>query len=135
MMKCSLGLFLLVCCLPLAWVSVKHYGMRFSSAGSSLRCYKCEDYTGGHCTVQQVCSYEDACLYLHEKGGKTIRRCIRYTDCDNSRLSQQFPSISEYTYRCCNTDLCNSGPVTAASTPFLYLLAVLSGLWSCSITV
>uniref|UniRef100_A0A8C2PQU0 MAC-inhibitory protein n=1 Tax=Cyprinus carpio TaxID=7962 RepID=A0A8C2PQU0_CYPCA len=132
-MKCSLGLFLLVCCVTLS-LGVKHYGIRFSSAGSSLRCYKCEDYTGGRCTVQQVCSYEDACLYLHEKGGKTIRRCIRYTDCDNSRLSQKFPSISEYTYRCCNTDLCNSGPATAASMWTLSLLAVLTGLWSCCIT-
>ncbi|XP_073688203.1 CD59 glycoprotein isoform X2 [Garra rufa] len=120
-MKCSLGLFLLVCCVTL-------------SLGSSLQCYKCEDYTGGRCTVQQVCSYEDACLYLHEKGGKTIRRCIRYTDCDNSRLSQKFPSISEYTYRCCNTDLCNSGPATAASTWILSLLAVLTGIWSSCIT-
>ncbi|XP_067293147.1 CD59 glycoprotein isoform X2 [Pseudorasbora parva] len=120
-MKFSLGLFLLLCCVPVSF-------------GSSLRCYKCEDYTGGHCSVQQVCSYEDACLYLHEKGGKTIRRCIRYTDCDNSRLSQKFPAISEYTYRCCNTDLCNSGPATAASTSLLYLLPVLSGLWSCMIS-
>uniref|UniRef100_A0A672M751 UPAR/Ly6 domain-containing protein n=1 Tax=Sinocyclocheilus grahami TaxID=75366 RepID=A0A672M751_SINGR len=70
----------------------------------------------------------------HFLGGKTIRRCIRYTDCDNSRLSQKFPSISEYTYRCCNTDLCNSGPATVASTWILSLLAVLTGLWSCCIT-
>lgn len=70
----------------------------------------------------------------HFLGGKTIRRCIRYTDCDNSRLSQKFPSISEYTYRCCNTDLCNSGPATAASTWILSLLAVLTSLWSCMIS-
>uniref|UniRef100_A0A671L8I1 UPAR/Ly6 domain-containing protein n=1 Tax=Sinocyclocheilus anshuiensis TaxID=1608454 RepID=A0A671L8I1_9TELE len=66
-MKCSLGLFLLVCCVTLS-LGVKHYGIRFSSAGLSLQCYKCEDYTGVRCAVQQVCSYEDACLYLHEKG-------------------------------------------------------------------
>uniref|UniRef100_A0A8C1VYQ5 UPAR/Ly6 domain-containing protein n=1 Tax=Cyprinus carpio TaxID=7962 RepID=A0A8C1VYQ5_CYPCA len=72
--------------------------------------------------------------HSHFLGGKTIRRCIRYTDCDNSRLSQKFPSISEYTYRCCNTDLCNSGPATAASMWTLSLLAVLTGLWSCFIT-
>ncbi|TRY78981.1 hypothetical protein DNTS_005254 [Danionella cerebrum] len=131
-MKCSLGL-LLVLCLATLGLGVKHYGMRFSSAGSSLRCYKCEDYTGARCAVEQVCSYEDACLYLHEKGGKSIRRCIRYTDCDNSRLSQKFPSISEYTYRCCNTDLCNHGQVMAASSGVLpLLLALSSGLWCCS---
>ncbi|XP_009296055.2 CD59 glycoprotein isoform X1 [Danio rerio] len=131
-MKLSLGLFLLVCCVTLS-LGNKHYGMRFSSAGSSLRCYKCEDYAGGRCSVQQPCSYEDACLHLHEKGGKTIRRCIRYTDCDNSRLSQQFPSISEYTYRCCNTDLCNGGPLTTAGSLFLSLLAVFTGLFHCMI--
>ncbi|XP_051545563.1 CD59 glycoprotein-like [Myxocyprinus asiaticus] len=117
-MKCSFGLFLVICCMTL-------------SLGSSLRCYKCEDYFGGQCKVQQECSYEDACLYLYEKGGKTVRKCIRYTDCDNSGLSQQFPSISEYTYMCCHTDLCNSSPATTAGTSFLSLMTAVTGLWWC----
>ncbi|KAA0724615.1 hypothetical protein E1301_Tti003883 [Triplophysa tibetana] len=129
-MKFFVGLFLLVCCVTLS-LGVEHYGMRLSSAGSALKCYKCEDYTGARCSTQQTCSYEDACLYLHEKGGKTFRRCIRYTDCDNSRLSQKFPSISQsqYTYRCCNTDLCNGAPVTVAHASIIPLLAALTGLW------
>nr|XP_055049137.1 CD59 glycoprotein [Misgurnus anguillicaudatus] len=127
-MKSCAGLFLLVCCVTQS-LGVKHHGMRSSSGNSAIKCYKCENYSGARCTEQQVCTYEDACLYLHEKGGKTIRNCIRYTDCDNSRLSQKYPSISQYTYRCCNTDLCNGAPVTAARASLLPLLAVLYGIW------
>ncbi|KAL7857660.1 hypothetical protein AOLI_G00177620 [Acnodon oligacanthus] len=84
-MKYSIGLFLVVCSVTI-------------SVGSSLQCYKCSDYYGGRCEKVQECSYEDSCLTLHEKGGKTIRQCIRYTDCDNSRLSQMFPAVSGFTY-------------------------------------
>ncbi|XP_028307267.1 CD59 glycoprotein isoform X2 [Gouania willdenowi] len=85
-----------------------------------LRCYKCSDYTG-RCQNVQECTYEDSCISLSEQGGRTIRQCIRYTDCDNSRLSQMFPSISGFSYRCCSSNLCNAA-FTAA--PTMLLLAV-----------
>ncbi|KAG9280791.1 CD59 glycoprotein [Astyanax mexicanus] len=128
-MKYSTGLFLLICSVTVG-VGNKHYGMRFSSAGSSLQCYKCADYYGGWCENVQDCSYEDSCLSLHEKGGKTIRQCIRYTDCDNSRLSQMFPAVSGFTYRCCTSNLCNSAH--SVDIPLLSLLISFIGLcWSC----
>ncbi|XP_072529887.1 CD59 glycoprotein isoform X1 [Salminus brasiliensis] len=128
-MKYSTGLFVLICSVTIS-VGNKHYGMRFSSVGSSLQCYKCSDYYGGWCEKVQDCSYEDSCLTLHEKGGKTIRQCIRYTDCDNSRLSQMFPAVSGFTYRCCNSNLCNSAH--SVGIPLLPLLISLLGLcWSC----
>uniref|UniRef100_A0AAQ4PE44 CD59 molecule (CD59 blood group) b n=1 Tax=Gasterosteus aculeatus aculeatus TaxID=481459 RepID=A0AAQ4PE44_GASAC len=68
------------------------------------------------------------CGLLHQ-GGKTIRQCIRYTDCDNSRLSQMFPAVSGFTYRCCSSNLCNA----AAPPPVLVLglgLSLLSLWWS-----
>uniref|UniRef100_A0A3Q3XKA0 MAC-inhibitory protein n=1 Tax=Mola mola TaxID=94237 RepID=A0A3Q3XKA0_MOLML len=104
-MKRRLGLFLLVC------LGTLHTGF-------GLRCYKCSDYTG-RCENVQECTYEDSCISLSERGGKTIRQCIRYTDCDNSRLSQMFPAISGFTYRCCSSNLCNSG---SAVRLFLTLL-------------
>ncbi|KAG7257226.1 hypothetical protein CRUP_027393, partial [Coryphaenoides rupestris] len=71
---------------------------------SALRCYKCSDYTG-RCENVQECTYEDACISLSEHGGKTVRQCLRYTDCDNSRLSQMFPALSGFTYRCCSSNI------------------------------
>ncbi|KAI5100306.1 CD59 glycoprotein isoform X1, partial [Silurus meridionalis] len=103
----------------------KHYRMDYSSLSAPLRCYKCSDYYGGWCENVQECTYEDSCLYLHEKGGKTIRQCIRYTDCDNSRLSQMFPAVSGFQYRCCTSSLCNSGTRdTAVFSLFITLLSV-----------
>lgn len=64
-------------------------------------------------------------------GGKTIRQCIRYTDCDNSRLSQMFPAISAFTYRCCSSNLCNSGTASTAVTPLVALLGSLLSVWWC----
>uniref|UniRef100_A0A668S714 MAC-inhibitory protein n=1 Tax=Oreochromis aureus TaxID=47969 RepID=A0A668S714_OREAU len=97
---------------------------------SGLRCYKCQDYTG-RCQNVQECTYEDSCISLSERGGKTIRQCIRYTDCDNSRLSQMFPSISAFTYRCCSSNLCNSGTASTTVTPLVALLGSLLSLWWC----
>uniref|UniRef100_A0AAX7TJU5 CD59 molecule (CD59 blood group) b n=1 Tax=Astatotilapia calliptera TaxID=8154 RepID=A0AAX7TJU5_ASTCA len=99
-------------------------------SGSGLRCYKCQDYTG-RCQDVQECTYEDSCISLSERGGKTIRQCIRYTDCDNSRLSQMFPAISAFTYRCCSSNLCNSGTACTAVTPLVALLGSLLSVWWC----
>ncbi|XP_029952155.1 CD59 glycoprotein [Salarias fasciatus] len=95
---------------------------------SGLRCYKCSDYTG-RCQNVQECTYEDSCISLSERGGKTIRQCIRYTDCDNSRLSQMFPAVSGFTYRCCSSNLCNSGTAAVAAAPALAVAAALLGVW------
>ncbi|XP_068595769.1 CD59 glycoprotein [Brachionichthys hirsutus] len=114
-MKLCLGLAFLVCSGTL-------------HLGSGLRCYKCSDYTG-RCQNVQECTYEDSCISLSERGGKTIRQCIRYTDCDNSRLSQMFPAVSGFNYRCCSSNLCNSGNAASAAMPVLGLVGTLLGLW------
>ncbi|XP_062245196.1 CD59 glycoprotein [Platichthys flesus] len=116
-MKLCLGLFLLLCCGTL-------------HLASGLRCYKCSDYTG-RCENVQECTYEDSCISLSERGGKTIRQCIRYTDCDNSRLTQMFPAISGFTYRCCSSNLCNSSHAVTVAKPLLALLGSLLINWSC----
>ncbi|XP_029008649.1 CD59 glycoprotein [Betta splendens] len=115
-MKHCLGLFLLVCCGLLR-------------LGSGLSCYKCADYTGV-CENVQPCTDEDACISLSERDGKTVRQCIRYTDCNFSRLAQMFPSFAQFTYRCCTTNLCNSGHAVAKATPPLTLVGLLLCVWS-----
>ncbi|XP_043981881.1 CD59 glycoprotein [Gambusia affinis] len=114
-MKRCLGLVLLL------WSGMLH-------VGSGLRCYRCADYTG-RCENVQECTFEDSCISLSDQGGKTIRQCIRYTECDVSRLTQMFPSISRFTYRCCNSNLCNSGSMAPAAGPVLVLLWSLLSLW------
>ncbi|XP_071756242.1 CD59 glycoprotein [Centroberyx gerrardi] len=118
-MKRSLGLCLLVC-------------LGMLDLGAGLRCYKCSDYTG-RCQNVQECTYEDSCISLSERGGKTIRQCIRYTDCDNSRLTQMFPAISGFTYRCCSSNLCNGGSAVTMATPVLALAGSLLSVWWCSV--
>ncbi|XP_072767955.1 CD59 glycoprotein-like [Nerophis lumbriciformis] len=98
--------------------------------GDALRCYKCADYTG-RCQNVQECTYEDACLSLSERGGKTIRQCIRYTDCDNSRLSQMFPAMSAFTYRCCSSNLCNSSKAVTMATPVRLIIGSLLCILAC----
>ncbi|KAM7002249.1 CD59 glycoprotein [Tautogolabrus adspersus] len=98
--------------------------------GSALSCYKCSDYTG-RCQTVQECTYEDSCISLSERGGKTIRQCIRYTDCDNSRLTQMFPAISGFTYRCCSSNLCNSSNAVTTATSMLALVGSLLSSWWC----
>ncbi|KAJ7998327.1 hypothetical protein DPEC_G00221540 [Dallia pectoralis] len=114
-MKYSLGMCVVIC-------------LAILDLGSGLRCFKCTDYTG-HCESVQQCTNEDACLSLSEKEGKTIRRCIRYTDCDNSRLAQMFPSLSVFTYRCCSSNLCNRSTAIATKEPALALIGSLLIFW------
>lgn len=64
-------------------------------------------------------------------GGYIYRQCIKYSDCEYNRLSQMFPSVASFTYRCCTTDLCNAAPLTAAGKPLLGLLASLAVFWWC----
>uniref|UniRef100_A0A3Q2EGB9 CD59 glycoprotein-like n=1 Tax=Cyprinodon variegatus TaxID=28743 RepID=A0A3Q2EGB9_CYPVA len=61
--------------------------------GSAIRCYSCTDYTAS-CGKQKDCRYEDACLTLTERGGKTYRQCLKYSDCEKNYLSQQFPKVN-----------------------------------------
>ncbi|XP_063044049.1 CD59 glycoprotein [Engraulis encrasicolus] len=98
--------------------------------GSALQCYKCTDYTGS-CSKVKGCGWDDACLTLKERGGYIYRQCIKYSDCEYNRLSQMFPSVASFTYRCCTTDLCNAAPLTAAGKPLLGLLASLAVFWWC----
>ncbi|KAM8861405.1 CD59 glycoprotein [Synchiropus picturatus] len=92
--------------------------------GSGLRCYRCSDYSG-RCENVQECTYEDACLSLSERGGRTVRQCVRYTECNVSRLTQMFPFISDFMFRCCSSNLCNSGHTLAKATPLLPLIGSL----------
>uniref|UniRef100_A0A3Q1G6G8 CD59 molecule (CD59 blood group) a n=1 Tax=Acanthochromis polyacanthus TaxID=80966 RepID=A0A3Q1G6G8_9TELE len=64
----------------------------FCVSGSAIRCYSCKDYTAS-CSKQRDCSYDDACLTLNERGGMTYRQCLKYSDCEYSRLAQMFPQV------------------------------------------
>ncbi|XP_075897761.1 CD59 glycoprotein-like [Nelusetta ayraudi] len=115
-MKRSLGTCLLLCSV-------------LFELGSAIRCYSCKDYTAS-CSKQRDCSYDDACLTLSERGGMTYRQCLKYSDCEYSRLGQMFPQVSSFTFKCCNSDLCNSAPSMAASS-VIGLLASLAATWWC----
>ncbi|XP_056455297.1 CD59 glycoprotein-like [Gadus chalcogrammus] len=110
------------------WFCLLLLGFGLPDRGAALRCYKCSDYTG-RCETVQECTYEDACVSLSERGGKTVRRCLRYTDCDNSRLSQMFPALSGFTYRCCSSNLCNAATPVSMATPALALIGSLTAVW------
>lgn len=101
-MKCSLTFSLLLCCALLG-------------LGTAIKCYSCKDYTAS-CTKQRDCSYDDACLTLTERGGMTYRQCLKYSDCDFRTVAQMFPQVASFTFKCCNSDLCNSAPSSAVSS-------------------
>ncbi|KAF0046356.1 hypothetical protein F2P81_002885 [Scophthalmus maximus] len=78
-MKRALGICLVIC-------------SALVGLGSAIRCYSCKDYTAS-CSKQRDCSYDDACLTVNERGGMTYRQCLKYSDCEYSRLAQMFPQV------------------------------------------
>ncbi|XP_023673209.1 CD59 glycoprotein-like [Paramormyrops kingsleyae] len=96
--------------------------------GLALRCYSCSEFSD-RCI--QDCTFEDACLSLGERGGMTIRRCVRYTDCNPVRLAQMFPTSSGLAYRCCSNNLCNSSPAGTRRASLLAVLPPLLLFWCC----
>jgi len=116
-MKRSLGICVVMCCALIG-------------LGSAIRCYSCEDYTGS-CSEQRDCGHDgDACLTLIESEGMTYRQCLKYSDCEYSQLRQIFSRVSSFTFKCCNSDLCNSAPSSAASS-LIGLLASVAVMWWC----
>ncbi|KAM9766455.1 CD59 glycoprotein isoform 1-T2 [Menidia menidia] len=116
-MKRSLGFCLLLC-------------STLIGLGSAIRCFSCKDYTAS-CSKQRECSYDDACLTLTERGGMTYRQCLKYSDCERGRLGQMFPQVSSFTFKCCNSDLCNSAPSAAAGS-VIGLLGSVVVMWWCA---
>ncbi|XP_036439906.1 CD59 glycoprotein [Colossoma macropomum] len=106
------------------------FGIALLGLGSAIKCYKCRDYTGS-CTKTQDCRFEDSCLTLNERGGETYRQCVRHSDCDYNLLSQMFPQVSSFTFKCCSSDLCNGASTTTISSSVLGLLVSLAVWWWC----
>ncbi|KAJ8256440.1 hypothetical protein COCON_G00185920 [Conger conger] len=96
------------------------------SLGSTLRCYKCSGFKS--CSAVQDCGRQDACLTLKEKGGKTIRQCIKSSACDSALLNVIFPGHG-FTFNCCTSNLCNSSPAILINRSFLGLLALFVIFW------
>uniref|UniRef100_A0A8C6S8Y4 UPAR/Ly6 domain-containing protein n=1 Tax=Neogobius melanostomus TaxID=47308 RepID=A0A8C6S8Y4_9GOBI len=47
------------------------------------------------------------CVHVSVSGGDTYRSCVRYSKCDFNILSWAFPTLSSFSYSCCNSELCN----------------------------
>uniref|UniRef100_A0A3Q2YWJ0 UPAR/Ly6 domain-containing protein n=1 Tax=Hippocampus comes TaxID=109280 RepID=A0A3Q2YWJ0_HIPCM len=60
-------------------------------------------------------------------GGMTYRQCLKYSDCEYGRLGQMFPQVSSFTFKCCNSDLCNSAHSAAASSLIGALVELIIG--------
>ncbi|XP_037390325.1 CD59 glycoprotein-like isoform X2 [Pygocentrus nattereri] len=93
--------------------------MALLGLGSALKCYTCQGSIGS-CTKTQDCTEpKNSCLMLKAKGGETYQQCIKYSDCDFKVLSPMFPQDSSFTFKCCNSDLCNGASTTSSSVPGL----------------
>ncbi|XP_054620154.1 CD59 glycoprotein-like isoform X2 [Dunckerocampus dactyliophorus] len=76
--------------------------------GWSLQCYSCPHGSSSSCDVIHDCNnHEDGCLKL-TSAEKTYSRCITYADCDFLTLAAKYFSLSDFTFSCCQSNLCNS---------------------------
>ncbi|CAN9504007.1 unnamed protein product [Ophioblennius macclurei] len=76
--------------------------------GLSLQCYSCPNGSAGSCEVKRECGQnEDSCLKL-TSGEITYTQCLRHSECDFRSLAVRY-LIPEFTFNCCQSELCN-GP-------------------------
>ncbi|XP_062845675.1 CD59 glycoprotein-like [Trichomycterus rosablanca] len=97
--------------------------------GAAIKCYSCLGVTGD-CPATQDCK-EDSCLKLDDKGGQKYRACINYSKCDNANLGLLYPSVSSFSFKCCQTDLCNGAPESAAKSSLIGLMFSLALFFWC----
>uniref|UniRef100_A0A8C6S983 MAC-inhibitory protein n=2 Tax=Neogobius melanostomus TaxID=47308 RepID=A0A8C6S983_9GOBI len=96
--------------------------------GDSIKCYSCEKISGS-CDQTKVCPLDDACLTLKAQGD-TYRSCVKYNKCDFNSLSFVYPTLSSFSFSCCNSDLCNSAPAASASLLIGLLCSLLAVWWT-----
>nr|XP_056708181.1 CD59 glycoprotein-like [Euleptes europaea] len=87
----------------------------FYPSESVIKCYDCSS-TSSPCETQKNCSAEfDSCIWV--KLGEHIKTysCWKSSQCEFKDIENHF-NTGSFSYKCCNSNLCNSSPLTIAGS-------------------
>ncbi|XP_048401018.1 CD59 glycoprotein-like [Stegostoma tigrinum] len=98
------------------------------SLGSAIICYICDSDDDLSCSKQNCPSHFDTCLNVTRVPRKFLRRCWTDRECHVKAVKAEYSRDSDFSFTCCNWDLCNSRSGSSRVDRNLGLLAVLAPL-------
>lgn len=99
-------------------------------SGYALKCFNCVLSSDKVCSVNITCPpTDDACLVVRS-GSSRIAACIPYNSCNSEFIAKKY-SISNFSYDCCQKELCNSSGMTVVNKAILSLVTMLALVWIC----
>ncbi|XP_067413629.1 CD59 glycoprotein [Emydura macquarii macquarii] len=99
----------------------------FCSSGDMLKCYNCP-LSFETCKTNVTCTgNSDACLWL-KIGERTITQCFPYSNCDVTKIQEEFKS-ENFNFRCCQKDLCNRSSTMMISKAVFSIATMMTMIW------
>ncbi|KAM4721159.1 CD59 glycoprotein [Rhinophrynus dorsalis] len=91
------------------------------STGDSLECYNCQTFTS-ECKMTTTCpGDQNACLRL-TLDQQSRHQCFAYSNCSPEKIKASF-GVTNFDYKCCQSNLCNNSFTTLPSAGLLLSLA------------
>nr|AGQ17900.1 CD59 glycoprotein precursor [Ginglymostoma cirratum] len=98
------------------------------SLGSAIICYVCNSDNDSLCSKENCSSDYDTCLNVTQVTHKFLRRCWIDRECHAKAVKAKYSRDSDFSFTCCNWDLCNSRSGSSRVDRNIGLLAVLAPL-------
>nr|XP_056708232.1 CD59 glycoprotein-like [Euleptes europaea] len=81
----------------------------FYPSESAITCYDCS-HTSSPCKIAETCSAEfDSCVWVKSDEHEESYSCWKSSQCEFKDIEEHF-NTGSFSYKCCHSDLCNSGP-------------------------
>ncbi|XP_078540427.1 CD59 glycoprotein [Lissotriton helveticus] len=99
-------------------------------SGYALKCFNCGTLSDKVCIANITCpTTDDACL-LVKSGTSRLTSCIPYNSCNSELIAKKY-SLSNFSFNCCQKELCNSGGMTVVNKAIFSLVTMLALVWIC----
>ncbi|XP_060694360.1 CD59 glycoprotein-like isoform X1 [Hemiscyllium ocellatum] len=99
-----------------------------STLGYAITCYTCDSDNDLLCSKEKCQANFNVCLNVTQASHRLLRRCWTDRECHAKAVKAEYSRDLDFTFSCCNWDLCNSRSGSSRVAGTLSLLALLAPL-------